>query len=315
MLSAGSPQSRRWYFCASLCLAAVFGLCSAAHAVIVIGSQGNNTTTPPDGVGSYEGKFGSYLGTPISSRFFVTANHVGSGGTGSFIFNNNTANGTTYNVQFYARIASTDLAIWEIQPSDTDSFTYYAPLEQSAPATGASMVMIGRGTVRGSAVTGGWAWGDNDGIESWGTNNVAYAGPVTGAPSGFGGNFIYSTFDQSAGDNEGMMSSGDSGGAIFIQNAVTHAWELAGINSLVDDVSLTANGSPANYALYDARGYYDGSTLITGSNPVPEGSYDTAIYSNYTAIVQAIPEPATGLLLLASLFPLVAARTRRRTPH
>jgi hypothetical protein len=278
-----------------------------------MGPQGNNTTTPPDGLGSYEGLFGPYLFTPIAPRFFVTANHVGGSGSGSITYSNNTVTSTTYNVQFYTRISGTDLAIWEIQPSDTDSFTYYAPLEQSAPATGAPLVVIGRGTARGSAVTGGWAWGSGTGAVSWGTNNVAYAGPVSGTPSGFGGSFIYYTFDQSAGDNEAILSSGDSGGAIFIQNPITNVWELAGINSLVDSVNL-ADGSVPSYALYDARGYYDGSTLITGTDPVPEGSYDTAIYSNYDAIVAVtgIPEPATGLLLLASLCPLAAARGRRR---
>jgi len=321
--------SRRWFYSGLSWLglaAAVLGFSSTARAVIVYGSQGNNYatgpnyTSVPDGVGSYEGVFGAALGTPIAPRFFVTAYHVDEGGPGStgfFTYANNTANSTVYDVQCVNEIGNTDLAVWEIQPSDADSFTYYAPLEQSAPALNSPLVVIGRGTARGSAVTGGWAWGSDTGSVSWGTNTVNSIKTFAGPPAGLGGNFIYYTFNATGGSNsnEAILSGGDSGGAIFIQNTVTEAWELAGINSEVDDVSLTSGGSAANYALYDARGYYNGATLISGSNAVPEGSYDAAIYSNYTAIMQAVPEPASGLLLLVSLFPLAAARGWRRSPR
>jgi hypothetical protein len=303
---------RRFAAVAAMALLAVPRL---AHGVIVMGSQGNNFTADPYGVESLEGSLGGFQGTPISSQYFITAHHIGLGSGDTFTFDNQ-----TYTVDSYQEVGNSDLEIWKIDPSSpTASFPYWATLAQSAPSANAFMVVTGEGTNRGSAVTGGWAWGggSNDAV-SWGTNNVSGTVAAGDIADSNLGTYIYYGFFRTTDihgnvtdPNEAILSSGDSGGGLFIQNPTTHVWELAGINYGVDDYSATSGGSPANDALYNTTGYFDGTNPAENN---PEYSYDSAIYSNYSAIaaIVPLPEPTTGVLLLSAFFPLIRARGLRR---
>jgi hypothetical protein len=306
-----------------------------------MGSQGNNWinapsftgfTNTPTGVNveSYEGLggSGSIVGVPISSRYFLTAYHLsGPGGTSVFKYNNNTATTTNYNVQYVSEVGDSDIALWEIDPSDSGTFSWYAPLDSTDPtnlATHAStFYVLGDGTIRGTATTGGWTQGSAEpsqqtpGFMSWGTNSIAGIETVADGPGVHNaGKYIAYGFYQGGGSNEAILSSGDSGGGLFVKNLVTNQWELAGINYGVDvvwDTSGPNNGG--NYdssSLYNTNGYYnEDGTLINNSPAEPEFSYDSEIYSNYSAIIALVPEPASATILLAILGPMAVRRSRR----
>lgn len=115
-------------------------------------------------------------------------------------------------------------------------------------------------------------------VERWGENNVAsiYTDPNLGQ-------FLYCTFDRSGTSNECHLSSGDSSGAMFIEDSGT--WKLAGLHYSVDgpfSLDGTAN-TQFRAALLDVRGlYYENSTggwtFVSTLGPVlPTGFYSTRI--------------------------------------
>jgi hypothetical protein len=302
------------------------------RAVIVLGGRdatgalnnsGQNISPAPSDLGNYVGLFGNYLGTPINSRYFITANHIGDGflnhsnTTSTFIFDNGTATPTTYTVNWVA--TQNDLALWKIADNNSPGFSVYAPLYRGSGEVGQSLVVMGRGTSRGGVVNspqtgrpGGWFWGAANPSVTWGTGTFDAVTTV----QGMGGDFLHWSFNYDANKpDSSILSDGDSGGPVFVLNPADGQYELAGINSLVDQVSASPdpNGtSPLNAALYDARGFYNGADQITGDSPVPLGSYDSRISSSMFFINGSpvlVPEPATaGVLLLVGC----AALTRRR---
>jgi hypothetical protein len=322
----------------SLC---AMGYALPAPAVVVMGSQGNNFinappssgfTNTPTGVNveSYEGLGGqnSIVGVPISSRYLLSAYHLGTGST-VFHYNNDTNTTSNYNIQFVSEIGDSDIALWEIAPSNSASFTWWAPLDSTDPTNlvthASTFYVLGDGTVRGSAVTGGWAQGastpDNTapGIVSWGTNTIAtiYTQTDPGDVNHNAGNYIAYGFYQGGGSNEAILSSGDSGGGLFVKNLITNQWELAGINYGVNEVWDTSGPNTIYNAdsssLYNTNGYYmEDGTQINNDPAQPEYSFDSEIYgANYNAIIALIPEPASGTLLLGVLIPLAVRRARR----
>ena len=100
------------------------------------------------------------------------------------------------------------------------------------------------------------------------------------------------------------LSGGDSGGAVFINNAGT--WKLAGINLGVDGPwSYTGqNGTGFSADIFDARTLYIGgdghwTQVPDGTDPIPASSYATRVSTSVTWIESVIvPEPATAALLL-----------------
>lgn len=287
----------------------------------------HNRETAPGGAlaGSgwqYQGLFGNFLGTAISPNHFITAAHVGvastfvskdyfNGGSDITYTVNTTANSGTG----YWNIAGTDLRIFEIN----GTFSSYAPLYTGSNEVGKDLVVIGRGTQRGTTVllnnnvVIGWSWGSADLKARWGTNQVAAT-----VADNLGAQYLYATFDAAAGGDEAHLSSGDSGGAVFINDG--GVWKLAGINYAVDGPwQYTDNASESEFraALFDARGMYFGSdangwTLVPDNGePVPSGFYATRI-SSYQSQIQSItgvPEP--GCLALAAIGSFIILRRSR----
>ncbi|HXE55374.1 MAG TPA: PEP-CTERM sorting domain-containing protein [Tepidisphaeraceae bacterium] len=302
-----------------ICLLA--GLVAPAHAIIVLGGtdaagvadgSGRNLNPAPSNLGNYVFDFGSFLGTPIAPQYFVTANHIGNGGSGgAFVYNNGTATPTAYTATLAA--VQDDLAIWKL--SDNQTFSLYAPLYTASNEVGNTLITIGRGTQRGTPLNNpnnqpaGWNWGVGDGLVSWGSGTIN--GVFNQGPQGFGGDLLTFSFtrtNDSGGNvtdpNQGIFSTGDSGGPTFVFNPADQRYELAGINALVDSVNEPPNGGVAggtvNAALYDARGFYggaDGTTLIDGPDPVPLSSYITRISSRIGFIDSVVPEPGSATLL------------------
>src|SRR5579859_5462233 len=169
-------------FAISLLLFSLVVLPRDARSVIVLGGRdasgnlnnsGQNSNPTPFNLGNYVGLFGNYLGTPINSRYFITANHIGDGflnhtnTTSTFIFDNGTSTATTYTV---ARVATqNDLSLWKIADNSSPGFGIYAPVYRGSNEPGQALVVLGRGTTRGGVVNSpqtnlpaGWNWGRSE---------------------------------------------------------------------------------------------------------------------------------------------------------
>jgi hypothetical protein len=316
----------------------------SARAVIFYstGDPTHNRNTAPTGplAGSgwqYQGYFGNFLGTAISPKHFITAVHIGVADTNfvSKSFFNGGVVDVTYPVDTtfngglgYRNIPGTDLRVYQI----TGTFPEYAPLYTKTDEVGKGLVVVGRGTQRGVAVIveselKGWRWGPGDGQARWGTNTVSAA-----AGSG-AGDMLVAEFNAGAGGDEAHLSSGDSGGAVFINDG--GIWKLAGINHGVDgmfDTNGVEDLNEFNATLFDMGGLYVGSdnppppatgpiwTFIPNSETdIPSAFYANRISSyaddiyDIPEVGALIPEPATGALLLPASLLLLRRRRPRPT--
>ncbi len=307
-----------------------------ARAIIVFGgdSTGRNIAAPTGSLADqgwqYEGKIGNFTGTPISSRYLLTATHIindasiARDANGNRLFTYSNGGGTS--VQYAVKVAATqnDLAVLEIVDPN-QSFSLYAPVQSSQDEVGQSLLAIGRGHPRGAEVyktqgnpsSGlvGWQPASPTALRelSWGTNVVS----GTLDDSSFGSLF-YFDFDQGVGPNEGIAASGDSGGGVFING------KLAGIISAVDgNFSYSPNSGYFPAALFDARGFYVGSAgdhfLVdpNSPNPVPASTYATRLSTRAAFLRPFLPVPEPGSLALTAMglatgFGVVASRRRKQ---
>ena len=119
-------------------------LAADAGAVVTFGGTGTNTGAAPGNVGNYEGQFDNgFAATPISSNMIITAAHVFPGPTTTFVYNNGTTTATTYTVQVVATLD--DLAVWQIAPNQTATFSLTAPIYTGNSELQSTIVDVGRG--------------------------------------------------------------------------------------------------------------------------------------------------------------------------
>lgn len=232
----------------SLIVIATLTCAAVAHGVILVrtGDPTANTNEPTgEFAGSgwqYEGTFGAFLGTAIAPHYFITAKHLGQV-SDKFVYH-----GVNYTVAGGFADSKSDLRIFEVR----GTLPNYAPLYSRSDEVGKHLVVIGRGTQRGGdrIVNGqlrGWEYGASDTVQRWGENRVA----------SIIGSALYVIFHQAGLSQEAHLSSGDSGGAVFLNDG--GVWRLAGINSDVDRfASGHDRGGPYNAALFDERGIVQG---------------------------------------------------------
>jgi hypothetical protein len=257
----------------------------------------NHNTSAPTGLyaGSgweYQGLFGAYMGTAISSSHFITAQHIGVDGS-TFsqptYLTGNAAVTHTIDVSAngglgYWDIAGTDLRIYQITGS---SFSSYAPLYTGSTEIG------------------------SDGVVRWGLNTISgtYLSSV--------GDLLYADFDALPGMEESHLSVGDSGGSLFLNDG--GVWKLAGIHYAVDGrFSYDDTGSTAfTGALFDIGGLYIETPPTWTEVPdqlldIPSSFYSSRISSSVGQIqsVIAVPEPSSALLGALGLT-LVLRRKRK----
>jgi hypothetical protein len=198
------------------------------------------------------------------------------------------------------------------------------------------MSIFGRGTQRGASLTvngqlKGWKWGADDRVKSWARNAVA---GITAGGAGKG-DLMRFTFNRTGGDYyEGALSTGDSGGAVFLKDA-DGKWKLTGINYLVDGPFSTSgrNGTGFNFSAMDKGGLYVGgdnawrfNTDTAADNPgnfyatrvSARSSWIKSIVGTISAApvpssssLTAVPEPAS-LGLFAAAGAVFVSRRRRR---
>jgi len=282
-----------------LFLILMLGALAQTRAVILFDTADPAANTAaPDGIllnsgWQYEGDWGSFLGTPIAPNFFISAAHIGQAGNALGF------EASAHNVVGSFGLAGSDLLIWKV----ATPFTIFAPLYTQRNESGMHLVVIGRGTQRGGEIMldgtlRGWNWGSGDHVRRWGENDVSDTIQFSGH------DLLYATFDQHVvpndHPNESHFSSGDSGGATFLNDG--GVWKLAGINYAVDDL-YTAPSSATQFtaAIFDARGYYtsDGKnpptfTQISDPLPVPTGFYASRISSELAWIAGVIADPQVG---------------------
>lgn len=240
-----------------------------------------------------QGRWGSFLGTPIAPNLFITARHVGGAVGGVFSFR-----GVNYTTIDSFADSNSDLRIHRV----CGTFPEFATLYEQQDELGKSLVVFGRGTQRGTEVTGdsvagpetkGWKWGAGDGVIRWGENIVT---DISEGGTGIG-DLIAAAFDADGSENEGHLSSGDSGGALFIKDNGT--WKLAGINYAVDGpFNTSTNGGGFNGAIFDQGGLYtkpDGVDWEYNSDSPadqPSSLYATRISGHLTWILGIIDQYA-----------------------
>jgi hypothetical protein len=261
-------------------------LCAAttSNAIILLrtGDPTANTTAPTGSLAGsgwdYEGTFGGFLGTAIAPHFFITAQHVGLQ-SNTFFYR-----GLNYTITQSFPDPNSDLRIFKV----AEAFPAYAPLYLGNNEIGHHLVVFGRGTQRGGDVLfegnlRGWFWGGSDSVVRWGENEVASTAFFGGL-----GDMLYALFDGNAYTEEAHLSSGDSGGAVFLDDG--GVWKLGGINYGVDGpFSSEPGGDNFIAALFDMRGFYGiNGVLIDGPVPVPSGFYASRISSNLTWIQSII---------------------------
>lgn len=267
-----------------------------AHAVIFESTDDSSfNTTAPTGMlansgWQFQGQWGNFLGTPVSPNHFLTAKHIGGSIGDTFSYG-----GVSYTTTAVYN-NGTDLNLWEV----SGTFSDHAPMYTSGNEAGMSAVIFGRGTQRGSEIIAndelkGWTWGISDGQTRWGENTI----------ENNSGSLVKLTFDLDGGPNEVHLSSGDSGGGIFVQE--DGIWKLAAINYAVEGPwKYESDGDTFNGAVYDRGGLYRGSTLYADELADDPGVfYGTSISSNYEWLMSValvpVPEPSTWVLLVAGI--------------
>jgi hypothetical protein len=218
----------------------------AAAVLIASGDGTENVTAPPadpgwSNVGSLNGLSGVYLG----DGWVLTANHVGIGPI--------TLNGVSYAAAPESGIrlehtpgVPTDLLMFRVI---ADPGLPSLAVPSVSPSLGNATTMIGIGCARGAPYTftghAGWRWVYTY-AKRWGTNAVNQASAdrtINGLPlRAFG-----MTFDDLGGTvPEAIVTTGDSGGAAFIDGALAGIlvakWSFGGQAS---SSSVFGNGSYA----------------------------------------------------------------------
>ncbi|MFM9958508.1 MAG: GC-type dockerin domain-anchored protein [Phycisphaerales bacterium] len=278
-------------------VAAVLGAAvSSAPAVICIGPR--QLVQPADqltgGFAQYVGRFGNYVGVPISARHFVSSSHVGNAGGGTFFFRNGTAAETGY--AYFVKGVDQDVTVYELNAGQP-SFTLWAPIYNRTNEVGKALMLVGRGRDKGPQLFQagnfiGWFWASTDDFAlTWGTNTVNQTA-VFGGPPGFAGDYLLFTFDQPAGPTEGIAALNDSTGPVFIVDPADGVAKLAAMVSGVDGgYSGTANGPQFSGALFDTRGLFIGPNLISGPNPIPINTYAARLSTRGTFLRGAAGVP------------------------
>jgi len=240
-----------------LCLLAVWSFSPNVEAVIFEATSNvtYNTTAATGALTNsgwqYNGLcgwLGSYLGTPIAPRFFITAAHVGGSVGDTLDFD-----GLEFHTIAVTNCPNSDLLVWQT----TETFPVYCPLYTASNEVGQLCVIFGRGTQRGDQVVvggqlKGWKWGTGDTVIRWGENTVS--GIATDPNLG---QFLAASFDRNGITNECSLSTGDSSGGVFIQDGST--WKLAGLNYSADGLfSLDGTTNTQFFAaIVDKGGLYE----------------------------------------------------------
>jgi hypothetical protein len=266
-----------------------------AGAIIVLGEQGRNLSPPTgeyaDSGWQYEGAWGSFAGTAIGPHHFITAKHCGGIVGDVFKFD-----GRYYETVARAEVPGCDLTVWTV----AGELPRWAALYDGRREEGREVTLFGRGTSRGHPVflegeRKGWLWGPQDGSLSWGTNWVMGTVPTGGSSPLSEGDKLIFDFSEFGGPNEGVVSSGDSGGGVFLREK--GKWVLAGVLfGTISHYSRRVDRTRfLNFdaAVYDPEGLWretrDGHFPARNDDPMMGTSLSVATrISSYTPFIRSV---------------------------
>lgn len=281
-------------------LALVTGMIALPASAVLFLSTGDpehNTQAPAgefaDSGWQWQGEWYGFLGTAIAPDFFITARHVGGNIGDIFVYR-----GIWYHTVEAYEDAASDLRIWRI----CGRFPDYAAIYEGDGEEGAPLVVFGRGTQRGEAVYApdnaaelrGWKYGPVDKRWRWGTNLVTAILKLDSEV--WAQDFLAADFDRDGGGDEAQLSGGDSGGGVFIRDGAQ--WKLAGINHAVDgSFNTSTNGAGFGAALFDARGFFVGSSpywepVQDDRKPVASAFYAARISAQAAWIRSVLAKPS-----------------------
>jgi hypothetical protein len=235
-------------------------LAMRASALILFGTDDpqRNTTAPTGDLAGSGWQWQNDSGqcsTAIGPRHAVTARHLGLAAGGEVRFG-----GLSYFATAVADAPQSDLRLIDF----AGRLPAAAPVHTGTNEMGRTLVLHGRGTLRGPGVFAdapggpglrGWRWGAADGRLRWGTNTVWMA--YTPKPEdGFTGEVLLAKFSKDGGDDQASFSGGDSGGGVFLKDD-DDRWKLAGVIFAVEaEFRTTADGESFFAALFDRTGFY-----------------------------------------------------------
>jgi hypothetical protein len=286
-----------WFSATVATLLVLAAVASSAQAIIVLGPQQRNLSAPTGGYSNsgwqYQGLWGKFLGTAIGSHYFITARHVGGLVGDKFLYQ-----GREYETIDVCKFRDCDLAVWTVaQP-----LPEYASIYVGDNLKNREVVLFGRGTKRGDPVIidgrlRGWRWGKHDGQRSWGLSRVQEVVPSGGSGDLGTGEKLSFSFEYNGNPNTGSVSSGDSGGGVFIKEGAN--WKLVGINYGVSG-QYSSTGSPDDEfaaAIFDGRGFWQRYAAgYTWTNeleryPATTISYATRIAPYAKEILESVNHP------------------------
>lgn len=281
----------------------LYALCAAQPAPGIVfhatGDPAYNTNAPSGALvesgWQVTGHLGNYLGTAISTNAVLSAWHLRSQGA----INNGTAftyEGQSFSLLSYTNDPASDLMVWRVQ----GSFTNYARLYVDDDEVGRHMVIHGRGRDRGAVVvtgtlTNGWKFGSNNYTRRWGENDVAGVDDYASLGDGV---LLRASFDADAVPNECMLSTGDSGGGVFLRKGSD--WRLAGVNFSLHPAYFKQTTNEVRFlaTMMDCRGLYvdvyGNNTLWayvpTNGPPAPASLYASRVSRRLAWLQSVVPE-------------------------
>lgn len=299
----------RWPAFVGLNLLLLLLLLPPARAVVVFdpGDGTRNTTAPTGSLANsgwqWTGTFIGFCGVPVGPSSFLTAAHIGGTVGDRFEWN-----GRSYRTVAQQTDTAADLRLWHV----AGQFASNAPVATQDLRAGDMVVVLGRGATRGSEILvdrgqgptlAGWNWGRMDWNIRWGTNTVELL--IDGTNIGLYGPVAGCRFDQARGADEAMLSTGDSGGPLFVRRGNT--WQLAAVHFAVQSsYNTVASGTGANGTIFDYRGLYQPSSSSatgwlledpTASTPVPGAFFSTRIVPRRSWLTTALATaPAAAIL-------------------
>lgn len=278
-----------------------------AGAVLIDGPDGTiNTGAPPDDPGwDYVGRRGPFTAVYLGDGWVLTANHVPLGPV-------------EIDGESYEMIDSTSVRLDNGDGTFADLKVVglagvpplpLLPIRATPISLGEPVVMIGNGRDRGAVIepfcdpngppppgpVGGYEWLTTRTLR-WGTNAVEAFLFFDDPDNPFDTEYFITSFDEAATPYEAQGTTGDSGGAVFIDNGVE--WELAGIMGAITFYSGCQSSSPLDTSLYTNE------TFIA----------DLSFYHEQIEGVVALPEPGEtpGLASGAALLALLGRRRARQ---
>lgn len=258
-------------------LALFLGTMLDSRAIVIQGATDSsyNTAEPSgpfqDSGWEYQGNWGAFLGTAVSSNYFITAKHVGGAINDSFTYQ-----GVAYTATDYVDHpeSSVDLRLWKVAGNFPSWATICAHWQHHREVA----IAFGRGSIKGTAVTNtvsppyitfseqrGWQHASGGGHKRWGQSYIVSGGsdPEWFSVTDFWGFHMYYENDPILlNTNEFSLALGDSGGGLFVRDRFK--WRLRGIaiGNEYSEFRLTESGSNFFASVTNAAGLYDHTGLL-----------------------------------------------------